>query len=159
MVALNHTVDPDNASVAGSTLPPGTYDAEITDTQVKTSSKGNQYLELTFKTPQGNVWHKLNLWNSNPQAVDIGYRELNAIGMAVGLAQINDSDQLLARRCRITVKHRQSAQGGTFVDIEKFEPVQQSAPLRPVPAPAPVQAAPPASAPAPAPSNDAPWAS
>lgn len=163
MVALNHTVDPNNAGVARQTLPPGTYDAEITDVVVKTAREktNNQYLEITFKTSKGNVWHKLNLWNTNPQAVEIAYRELNAIGMAVGLAQINDSDQLLARKCKITVDHRQSEQGKTFVDVVEFAPAGGAAHA---PAPAPQAAAPapqpqPAPAPQPAPQQAAPWAS
>lgn len=80
-------------------LPPGEYVAQITDSEMKPTSKGGQRLELTFEVIDGpakgrKVWANLNLDNPNPRAVEIAQRELSAICHAVGKLQVNDSQEL-----------------------------------------------------------------
>lgn len=152
MVALNHTVDSNNTETGFALMEPGVYRADIVDIQVKTSKSNasNQYLELQLKTDRGSVWDRLNLWNSNPKAVDMAYATLNQIGVALGMGQINDTDQLIAKSLNIQVGIEPGTDGYKDKNVvEAYLPMQNSAPRPAAPAPAP----------APAPSQGAaPWA-
>lgn len=83
-----------------SPIPVGEYAAQIVDSDVKpTRNNTGHYAELTFEVTDGEfkgrrVWARLNLDNPNPKAVEIAQRELSAICHAVGVLQVNDTQQL-----------------------------------------------------------------
>ncbi len=68
-------------------LPPGDYQAVITDSELKpTKNGGGQYLELVLQVQEGpykgrKVWDRLNLFNSNQTAVVIAKQRLATAGV------------------------------------------------------------------------------
>jgi hypothetical protein len=90
-------VDP---RVAYEALPAGKYTAVITASETKqTKSGGGQYLHLTFEVIEGDhkgrkFFVRLNLVNTNAQAVQIARAELSSICRAAGVMQPKDSCEL-----------------------------------------------------------------
>ena len=115
MVQLNYTVDPNMQSSGGGyePMPAGDYVAEICAVEERTSKTGNKYLLLQVRVEgHGVVFDNLNLWHPNATAVKIATERLNAIGKALGMASISDTDQLLAKQVMISVVV-ESNNGGT----------------------------------------------
>ena len=115
MVQLNYTVDPNMQSSGGGyePMPAGDYVAEICAVEERTSKTGNKYLSLQVRVEgRGVVFDNLNLWHPNAKAVKIATERLNAIGKALGMASISDTDQLLAKQVMISVVV-ESNNGGT----------------------------------------------
>ena len=106
MVALNHTVT-DVADSTYETIAPGTYDGEIVAIDQKTSRAGNEYLSVQVRIEgKGSVWDNLNYFAAAGSTTkQIADEKLSAIGAAVGVQHIADTDTLLARRVRIVVAH------------------------------------------------------
>lgn len=92
-------------------VPPGWYKAIIEASDVKPTKKAQeaiQYggpeandrlLSLTFRVIEGDykeslIFSNLNIVNSNPQAQEIGQRELSAICHAIGKLKVKDSGEL-----------------------------------------------------------------
>ena len=81
-------------------IPAGDYNAIITGSEMKFTKDGSgQYLELTLEVQGGEfsgrkLFDRLNLHNSNRQAVEIAQRQLSQICHAVGVLQVADSEQL-----------------------------------------------------------------
>lgn len=80
-------------------MPAGYYPMMITDSEMKDSQSGGQYLKLTVEVCDGpmkgrKVFTNLNLVNSNQQAVDIARRDLSAICHAVNVLQPQDTQEL-----------------------------------------------------------------
>ena len=69
-------------------LPPGDYNAMITDSQMKTTKAGTgEYLELTMQIIDGNhsgrrIWERLNVVNASKVAEEIARSQLNGIKAA-----------------------------------------------------------------------------
>ena len=101
-----------------SALPPGRYPVAISKTEMKDTKAGTgQYLQIELTITSGTaanrkLWSRLNLVNQNQQAVDIAYRELSAICHAVGVLQVNDSDELLGREMMVDVGIEKNGQTG-----------------------------------------------
>jgi hypothetical protein len=80
-----------------SPLPSGEYVAIITDSDVKTTKKGDgQYLELTYQIADGpysgrQVWVRITLANPNATAVTIGQTHLAQLRHATGRLTVSDS--------------------------------------------------------------------
>ena len=90
-------------------LPAGKYIAHIVKSEMSKTSKGGQMLELELEVIDGqfarrHFWDRLNLVNSNPQAVEIAQRTLSAICHAVGVIKVSDSEQLHFKPMLVTVK-------------------------------------------------------
>lgn len=102
MVELNFEVAAAEPSAFGP-LAPGEYVGEIVAADVKQTKAGSNMLSLEIKTDRGKVWDNLNLWHSNPKAVEIAKERLSAIGRALGMSAITDTDQLLAKRVKVRV--------------------------------------------------------
>jgi hypothetical protein len=82
-------------------IPASRYLAVITDSVMKPTKSGSgQYLEFTFQIVEEGphkgrrLWSRLNLVNTNEQAVEIAQGELSAICRAVGRMQPVDSSEL-----------------------------------------------------------------
>ena len=141
MVEINFEVDSEAASDSSfGPITPGDYLGRIVAVDQKTSGSGYEYLSVEIQTDKGRVWDNLNLWHSNPKAVDIAKRKLSEIGVAVGMGKIKDTEELLAKE--LTVK----------VGLQKDDPTKNevitytSAAAADLPAAAP-SAPPPAAAP------------
>lgn len=80
-------------------MPAGFYPMMITDSEMKDSQSGGQYVKLTIEVVDGpkkgrKVFSNLNLVNANQQAVDIARRDLSAICHSVGVLQPQDTQEL-----------------------------------------------------------------
>jgi len=81
-------------------LPAGWYPAQIVKSEVKDTSKGGHQLAMEARVLEGHefenraIFIRLNLWNSNPKAVEIAQRDLSAICRAVGVLRMDDSEVL-----------------------------------------------------------------
>lgn len=148
-------------------LPPGKYPVLIEAAGVKqTKAKTGHYLEIQMVVLDGpaknrKLWDRINIQNPSVQCVEIGLRQLAALGQAVGLAAITDSSQLLNKSCVASVKVKNDQNEiRTYKPFEDAQSVQPPAAQYP-PTPAQMQAglataqpSPPAQQAAPAP----PWA-
>ncbi len=93
-------------------IPVGWYAVEIENAEVKkTKTGGGSYLKLVHSIIGEDfngrkVFHNITLTNENPQAVEIGMRDLEAIRLACGLATISDTTDLIGKQveARIVIK-------------------------------------------------------
>lgn len=104
-------------------IPAGEYEAMIIESEKKdTNAKDGQYIALTFQilgpTHAGrNLWHNLNLWNKNPQAVQISRGNLSAIGRAVGVLKIRETSQLHNLPMLIRVGQKRRKDNGEMQNV------------------------------------------
>jgi hypothetical protein len=81
-------------------LPPGKYKAQIVQSEWRATKDGaGSYLWLELDVLEGEhrgrkLWDRLNLNNSNVQAVEIAQRTLSAICHAIGKLKVSDSADL-----------------------------------------------------------------
>ena len=118
----------------GSTIPPGTYTAAISNAEVKQSSKNNSsYLSLWFRidgpTHAGQiVFDSLSLWDKDPKFQNMAYSKLKSIRIAAGLNPniAGDTDELLGKRMaiKVSVKERD---GRTFQNINAYKKIEGAA--------------------------------
>lgn len=102
MANLDGTFDAESekSSEGFDLIPDGTYEAIIIESERKKANSGKgDYISLTFQiigpTHAGRrIWHNLNLWNDNPQAVQISRGNLAEICRAVNVLKIKDSSEL-----------------------------------------------------------------
>lgn len=93
-------------------IPAGDYPVIITGSEMKFTKDGSgQYLELALEVQGGEfanrkLFDRLNLHNSNRQAVEIAQRQLSQICHAVGVLQVADSEQLHFKPLTATVSLR-----------------------------------------------------
>lgn len=105
-------------------VPEGWYNVAIDTSDMKPTSSGSgAFLQLVAKIIDGQyagkpIFIRLNLQNSNPQAVDIAYGELSAICHVTGVFQLQDSSQLhgLPFQVRVVVRP-----GGTGADGKVYD--------------------------------------
>lgn len=120
-------------------LPAGTYQAQITKSELLPTKAGNgHYLKLEFTVldgPDGTVgrktWTNLNLDNPNKTAVEIAYSELSAIAHAVGKpGKIGDSEELHGTPLEIdvTVREDDSGKYAPQNEIRGYRPVKAGTP-------------------------------
>ena len=81
-------------------LPPGDYNAMISDSQMKATKAGTgEYLELTIQIIDGahsgrRIWERLNVSNANKIAEEIARSQLNGIKAACNIEKLESSEQL-----------------------------------------------------------------
>jgi hypothetical protein len=81
-------------------LPPGDYNAIISDSQMKATKAGTgEYLELTIQIIDGahsgrRIWERLNVFNANKVAEEIARSQLNGIKKACNVEKLEESEQL-----------------------------------------------------------------
>lgn len=101
------TVDPQSDF---DVIPPGKYPVLIDKAEVKLTKKGDgKYINLEMSVLDGphkgrKVFSKINVRNPSPQCVEIGRKELSALGRAVGVPVITDTSQLINKACIAHVK-------------------------------------------------------
>lgn len=109
------TVEP--MGEARQAIPTGSYKAMITNSEMKTAKTGGQYLEMQFTIADGeykgsSVTERLNLVNNNRTTVEIAQRILSSICHAVGVLQVQDSQQLHNKPMIILVEAKEE----TWID-------------------------------------------
>ena len=108
-------------------IPAGRYTMEIIESENKIAKSGNgEYIKLTLQVLDGKhkgqkVFVNLNLINANATAVEIAYRNLSAICRAVGVRQLEDSDQLHNKTFTGIVKVKGSPEYGPQNEMAGYE--------------------------------------
>lgn len=124
MASLNgfnaHEVEP---RAEAEPIPAGKYLAMITASEEKPNKAGTgSFLELTFQVLDGPfknrmLWHRLNLNNPQPLAVQIAKAELSALCRAVGVMTPRDSVELHNLPLVITVKCKPRKDTGDIANV------------------------------------------
>jgi hypothetical protein len=145
-------------------IPSGWYTATITEASLNTTKSGTgKYIkvryDITGPTHEGRVvFGNLNIRNANTDAERIGLQQLGELMRAIGLARVQDTDELIGGRCSIKVSVREDKTGqyGPQNDIRGWKATEGSRPPMAQPAatmPKPAQTT--ATAPA---ASSPPWA-
>lgn len=140
MVALPRTVDVEKeAGGSGMVfIEEGRYRAVIVSSEMKDTKTGGKMVAFKIIITEGA--HKdtefveyINVVNSNPEAVNIGLRQIANMGKAVGLTHVNDSNELHNKPLIIEVKNKKSedwvndkgetVEGRMKSEIKKYHPV------------------------------------
>jgi len=136
-------------------LPEGDYEMIVTRSDTKPTKAGNgHYLELEMQIIGGSFsgrrhWERLNLDNRSQQTVKIAQEQLARLCMAVGLDEIQDSEELHDRAFIATLGI--DKKDATRNVVWDYKPAEGAAP-----APVPAVAAKPAAVAAPA-KSQRPW--
>ena len=91
-------------------IPAGKYKVHVVASEMRPTKNGDgQYLWLELEILEGEyqgrrLWDRLNLANSNSQAVEIGQRALSALCHAVGELHVADSEVLHLKPVLVTVR-------------------------------------------------------
>lgn len=113
-------------------LPAGKYSAEITESEVRPSSKGADMLALTLQVTEGEfkgrlLWDYLVHKHPKEQVRKIAERQIAAIMRACGKETIEDSSELHGIPMTVTVKVEQPKEGGQYDEpsnrIKKYAPL------------------------------------
>ena len=95
-------------------LPDGWYNVIIHSAEIKTTKAGNgEFLairyDVTGPSHQGRiVFGNLNIKNPSSVAEEIGRQQLGSLMRAIGLASVQDSDQLIGNSLQIKLATRKS---------------------------------------------------
>lgn len=98
-------------------LPDGWYNVTITKADLGTTKAGNGQkidirYDITGPTHQGRVlFGALNIRNPSQKAEEIGRQQLGEIMRAVGLAKVQDTDELIGKSLAVKVKTRPAENG------------------------------------------------
>lgn len=110
-------------------IPAGLYLAQIVESAVAVLGSGNgEGIKLTWQVTDGQfhgrkVFQRINYRHTNPQAEQIGQSQLSAVCHAVGVIQLQDTQQLHGKPCRIRVKIRKD-QSGQYDDQNEVSAVE-----------------------------------
>lgn len=84
---------------AGTNHPVGRFPFTISDTSIEENkNKDGGFFMVEFTTPAGVAVMRYNMWNKNPQAVDIANGQLSALCHATGRYQVGWQDEGAALR-------------------------------------------------------------
>jgi hypothetical protein len=130
MAQLDETFSADTLPVSDRNfepLPAGWYTAVVNGAEVKITKAGTgKYIavryDITGPTHQGRVvFGNLNIKNPNPTAEKIGREQLGEIMRAIGLATVQDTDQLIGGQLMIKLDIRESEQYGASNEVKQFK--------------------------------------
>jgi hypothetical protein len=114
MALLNIDVTGIEPDTGYETVPAGWYNVAADESDLKPTKDGaGTYLQIRFNILDGQyhgrkLFTRLNIRNSNAQAQEIALRQLSAIGHAVDILQIADSQQLHGIPLKVRVKIREA---------------------------------------------------
>jgi hypothetical protein len=114
MAQLNYNVNNEELEQSFDLLPVGEYTVIIEDSDLKPNNKNTgKNLLLTYQVIDGQlkgrkIFENLCIENPSMQAMQIAKRTLNSIGVAVGMTQIKDSNELHNKPFKIEVGIRGS---------------------------------------------------
>ena len=130
-------------------LPAGWYSAVVNGAEIKVTKAGTgKYIavryDITGPTHQGRViFGNLNIKNPNPKAEEIGRQQLGELMRAIGLATVQDTDQLIGGQLSIKLTVTESEQYGNSNDVKGYKSTGSAPPPAAKAAPASTKAAPP----------------
>lgn len=111
----------------GEAHPVGKFAAQITNTAtLPTKNDAEQgMLRIQYTTQMGTIDDNFQLWNKNPQAVDIAQKQLSAVCHATGIFQLKEGNhgaELRGARLMIEVGpqiDKQTKQPNGYVEVKK----------------------------------------
>lgn len=98
--SFNTNDAPEMSAPARGPLPAGDYEMIITRSDIKATKAGTgEYIELEMQVLEGAYsgrrhWERFNVSNPNKQAEDIAKAQLGALCAALGLAEIEDTEDM-----------------------------------------------------------------
>mgnify|MGYP005844414009 CR=1 FL=1 len=119
-------------------IPAGDYHVKISESDLKDTKAGTgQYiwlkLDVLGPTHEGRVlFANLNIRNPNPKAEEIGRQQLGSVLRAVGIASLQDTDQLVGGQMNVKVAVKNDPTYGPGNECKGFKALTGS----PSPAPA-----------------------
>lgn len=123
-------------------IPAGDYLVTITESETKPTKDGSgQYLSLKLEVQHGEfagrvLFDRLNLWSSNHKAKEIANRQLSQICHAVGVLQVQDSQQLHYKPLVAMVKLRPAdGQYDASNDVKGYKQAALGGGMAPAPQP------------------------
>ena len=127
MVQVNHQADPDMQS-SFTPLPAGEYQVVMVANKENAKQTG---IVCEFDVASGQyqgrkLWCNLSLFHENEKAKEIGYRLVNDMALACGVAGIGDLDEILGRTMVAIVKIRKD--DATQNDVSGFKAVGNAPP-------------------------------
>ena len=121
-------------------VPAGWYQVQIKAAEVVQTKAGTgEYIKLRLDilgpTHEGRVlFANLNIRNPSVASEDIAHKQLGAIMRAIGLAHLQDSDQLVGGMLMVKVSIKSSEQYGDSNEVKAFKAIDGSAPPKSAPA-------------------------
>lgn len=115
-------------------LPDGWYNATISKAEVKDTKAGDgSYIAVSYTitgpSHEGRIiFGNLNLRNKNPKAEEIGRQQLGDVMRAIGLAKVEDSDQLIGGQLSIKLKTKRDEQYGDKNEVNGWRAIAGSTP-------------------------------
>lgn len=154
MAKLGFTFDSSNqqGQDTNDVLPAGDYMMQVVQSEVRATKDGSgQYIWLEMDILDGEhagrkYWERLNIWNSNPQAVDIANKALTSLTRACGLVSVEDTEDMHFKpfRVRMGVSKRKDTgelqNRATYIAAESGPAPQRPAPTGAASRPAPAAA-------------------
>lgn len=110
-------------------LPDGWYNVKIHSAEIKKTKAGNgQFIairyDITGPSYQGRVvFGNLNIKNPSTVAEEIGRQQLGSLMRAIGLAKVNDTDELIGGNLQIKLATRTSEGYEPINDIKGFKAI------------------------------------
>ena len=122
-------------------LPAGWYTATINAADVKQTKSGTgRYIavryDITGPTHQGRVvFSNLNIENANPEAEKLARQQLRALMESIGIAKLENTDQLIGSNVKVKLKIERNEQYGDKNQVAAFSKQEGSVAAK-APAPA-----------------------
>jgi hypothetical protein len=113
-------------------IPAGTYVARISESSYEAMKSGNGHaVKLTLDIIDGpfknrKLWTQLNVKHINEVAQKIGQQQLSAICHAVGVMNMQDTQQLHNKPLKVRVKIRKDDQYGDKNEVSGYEAIGQA---------------------------------
>jgi hypothetical protein len=101
-------------------IPAGWYEVSINSAELKETKAGTgEYIALRYDVlgpaHKGRVvFGKLNIRNPHLKTQDIGIQQLSELVRAIGLASVEDTNQLIGGHLEVQVKIREASGGDNF---------------------------------------------
>ena len=114
-------------------VPDGYYNCRLGGTEIKETKNGNgKYLMLTLDIADGQykgrkLFDRLNLWNSNGQAVEIANKTLSSLCHAVGLMQVRNHEDLRGKQVAVKVVKTNDPKYGEGNEVKGYKAAENSA--------------------------------
>lgn len=102
------------------TVPAGWYNVMVDESGIKPTKDGTgtllnvRYTILDGQYQGRKIFGRFNIRNSNPTAQEIAYKQLSALAHAVGVLEIQDSEQLHGRPLKVKVKLVPASEDGKY---------------------------------------------
>ena len=107
-------------------LQPGTYEVECTGAEIKDTSTGGKMIVAEFKSTNGEgvIRSNFNVVNANPQAVEIGLRQLKSFLVSGGHPNPDkpkDINTLKGLKCKLNVGMGKPWRNSEGVEVQSSE--------------------------------------